>query len=298
METPLFSQHERLFERNRFVYPVVSRRAEGISIGVNLNPDKVCNFDCIYCQVDRTSTSTTRFVEMDQLLRELRETVQLVISGTLYEHPKFAETPATFRRLNDFAFSGDGEPTTYRNFDEIIENCAAVRSELAPPETKLVLISNASMFHKDYVQRGLEIMDQNNGEIWGKLDAGTEAYFHLVDRTKISFRRILDNLTIAAQTRPIVIQSLFMKIHSVATPLEERLAFCERLNEMQQNGARFKLVQLYTVARKPTESFVHSLDDVDLDSFAELVRTKTGLVVKTYYGHWVDEWSSPTGNKS
>ena len=67
----LHTHHERTFEANRFVYPVLSRRSGGISLGVNLNPDKVCNFDCIYCQVDRTSQGETRFVETDQLLAEL-----------------------------------------------------------------------------------------------------------------------------------------------------------------------------------------------------------------------------------
>src|SRR3954464_9179877 len=117
---PLHTDHARLFEHNRFVYPVLSRRSEGISVGVNLNPDKICNFDCIYCQVDRTAQSETQFVESQQLLEELEATLQLVASGELFEHPQFKDTPAKFRRLNDIAFSGDGEPTTYRNFDEII----------------------------------------------------------------------------------------------------------------------------------------------------------------------------------
>ena len=50
----LFQTHSRSFEDNRFVYAVVSRRSGGVSIGVNLNPEKYCNFDCVYCQVDRT----------------------------------------------------------------------------------------------------------------------------------------------------------------------------------------------------------------------------------------------------
>src|SRR5690349_1293057 len=97
----LHTQHPRRFEDNRFVYPVLSRRSGGISIGVNLNPDKVCNFDCIYCQVDRRTTSETRFVAMEQLLEELEHTLQLVASGELFEHGKFKETPAELRRLND-----------------------------------------------------------------------------------------------------------------------------------------------------------------------------------------------------
>src|SRR5262245_17854382 len=103
--TPLHTQHSRRFEDNRFVYPVVSRRSEGISIGVNLNPDKVCNFDCIYCQVDRTTQSETQFVETPQLLQELEAMLSLAASGELFQHPRFANTPPHLRRLNDIAFS-------------------------------------------------------------------------------------------------------------------------------------------------------------------------------------------------
>src|SRR5437868_2144498 len=210
----LHTRHPRRFEENRFVYPVLSRRSEGISIGVNLNPDKICNFDCIYCQVDRTTQSETQFVEIDQLLDELEATLQLVASGELFEHPQFKDTPPKFRRLNDIAFSGDGEPTTYRNFDELIAACAAVKQRLGLDAVKMVLITNASMFHRPHVQRGLEILDQNNGEIWAKLEAGTEEYFKLVDRTPIPFRQILDNFTAAAKLRPLVIQALFMRVHN------------------------------------------------------------------------------------
>src|SRR6266576_5683657 len=101
----LHTRHPRRFEENRFVYPVLSRRSEGISVGVNLNPDKVCNFDCIYCQVDRTSQSETRFVATRQLLQELEGTLRLIGSGEIYRTEKFRETPAALRRLNDIAFS-------------------------------------------------------------------------------------------------------------------------------------------------------------------------------------------------
>src|SRR6186713_3380281 len=122
--TPLFAAHARSFESNRFVYPVISRRSGGVSIGVNLNPDKVCNFDCIYCQVDRTSQSETQFVETAALLEELGSVLDLCSSGTIFEMEKFQAVPPQFRRLNDIAFSGDGEPTTFKNFDEIVAACA------------------------------------------------------------------------------------------------------------------------------------------------------------------------------
>src|SRR4029079_4739596 len=93
---PLHPRHERKFEQNRFVYPVLSRRSEGISIGVNLNPDKVCNFDCIYCQIVRTTQIHTRVVETQQLLEELEATLDLVAHGQLFDHPQSKDTPQKF----------------------------------------------------------------------------------------------------------------------------------------------------------------------------------------------------------
>jgi wyosine [tRNA(Phe)-imidazoG37] synthetase (radical SAM superfamily) len=280
----LHTQHSRRFEENRFVYPVVSRRSEGISVGVNLNPDKVCNFDCIYCQVDRTTQSETQFVEIEQLLHELEETLKLAASGDLFRHEKFHNTPLQFRRLNDIAFSGDGEPTTYKNFDEIISACADLKRRLGLDAVKMVLITNASMFHRPHVQRGLVILDQNNGEIWAKLEAGTEDYFKLVDRTPIPFRQILDNITAAAKIRPLVIQALFMRVHGQPPSGAELEAFCDRLNEIKAAGGKLQLIQVYTVARRPAESFVAPLSDAEVDATVELVQGRTGLAAKAFYG--------------
>lgn len=281
---PLHTQHQRTFETNRFVYPVLSRRSGGISLGVNLNPDKVCNFDCIYCQVDRTRQSETRFVEIDALLAELDHMLGLVNSGELYATEKFRDTPEALRRFNDIAFSGDGEPTTYKNFDEIIARCAELKRRHGLDDVKMVLITNASMFHRPHVERGLAILDANQGEIWAKLEAGTEAYFHLVDRTPIPLRQILDNITAAARLRPLVIQALFMRVAGDPPPPAELAAFCDRLCEINAAGGRLKLIQIYTVARRPAESYVAPLADAEVDALAELVRTRTGLETAVFYG--------------
>jgi wyosine [tRNA(Phe)-imidazoG37] synthetase (radical SAM superfamily) len=280
----LHTRHERSFETNRFVYPVLSRRSEGISIGVNLNPDKICNFDCIYCQVDRRSQSETRFVETDALVAELEHALEMVLSGAIYEAPKFRDVPGPLRRLNDIAFSGDGEPTTYKNFDELIATCAAVKRAAGLDEVKMVLITNASMFHRPHVKRGLEILDQNQGEIWAKLEAGTDAYYQLIERTPVPFRQILDNIAEAARVRPLVIQSLFMRVSGAPASSEELEAFCDRLNEITSAGGQIKLVQVYTVARRPAESFVAPLTDAEVDAIVALVHERTGLEARAFYG--------------
>jgi wyosine [tRNA(Phe)-imidazoG37] synthetase (radical SAM superfamily) len=279
----LHTDHARRFAANRFVYPVLSRRSGGISIGVNLNPDKVCNFDCIYCQVDRRSESETQFVETEQLLHELDDTLGLVVSGDIYQTEKFAQTPPALRRLNDIAFSGDGEPTTYRNFDELIVACAEVKRKHGLDNVKMVLITNASMFHRPHVQRGLAILDANNGEIWAKLDAGTEAYYRLIERTSIPLQRVLDNILACGHRRPIVIQSLFMKVNGESPQPTEIDAYVARLSELVASGCQIKGVQVYTVARRTAEVNVTPLDDETLDAIAAQVR-KISLPVETFYG--------------
>jgi len=282
---PLHTQHERGFEANKFVYPVLSRRSKGISIGVNLNPDKRCNFDCIYCQVDRRTESETRFVETERYFAELDAMLDLASTGRLFDTAKFRDTPEHLRRINDIAFSGDGEPTTYKNFDTLIERSAEIKQAHHLHDVKMVLITNASMFHREHVRRGLEILDANQGEIWAKLDAGTEVYYHTIERTKIPFSQILDNLLSAAQVRPIVIQSMFLRLGGVGPDEAEISAYCDRLNELTAQGGKIRLVQVYTVARRPAESIVSSLTDAEVDTIAATVRSRTGLTAEVYYGN-------------
>ncbi len=280
----LHTEHGRSFDENRFVYPVLSRRSGGMSIGVNLNPDKACNFDCIYCQVDRTTQSETRFVAIDELLDELRHMFVLFASGEIFETEKFKTTPPELRRLNDIAFSGDGEPTTYKNFDEIIDACARSKNQAKLDQLKMVLITNASMFHRPHVQRGLEILDANQGEIWAKLDAGTEPYYRLIERTPIPFQQILDNITDAAIQRPIVIQTLWMRLEDSPPSQDELDAYCDRLNEIVQAGGQINLVQIYTVARRPAESCVKPLADAEVDAIAQFVLEQVGVPTISFYG--------------
>ncbi len=264
--------HSRNFENFKFIYPVLSRRSRGISIGVNLNPDKVCNFDCVYCQVDRRSQAESKFVETERLLAELDSMLDYAASGEIFREGKFASTPADRKRINDIAFAGDGEPTTYRNFDEIVAAAAALKQKHGLNDVKLVLITNASMLHRPAVARALEILDANQGEVWAKLEAGTPEYFQRVDRTPIPFRQILDNITSAARVRPIVIQALFMRLHGDPPSVEELTAWCERLRDIRAAGGQIRLVQVYTVARRPAEDFVGALTDTELEEIATSVR--------------------------
>ena len=116
-----FGDHRRILWDNRYIYPVVSRRSKGLSIGVNLNPDKVCNFDCPYCQVDRTTPGGKRDVDLVVLESELDALLALAASGEIWEHKPFDTVAPHLRRVNDVAFAGDGEPTTCKQFQGALE---------------------------------------------------------------------------------------------------------------------------------------------------------------------------------
>jgi wyosine [tRNA(Phe)-imidazoG37] synthetase (radical SAM superfamily) len=222
--------------------------------------------------------------------------LDVVLSGKIYATEFFSTVPNHLRRLNDIAFSGDGEPTTYKNFDDIIGQCAQLKQSISrqyadsnvqqPTDPiKMVLITNASMFHREHVERGLKILDQNQGEIWAKLDAGTDDYYQLIERTAIPFQQVLDNLLRSARIRPIVIQSLFMQVNSTPPSDHEIQAYCQRLNDITDNEGSLASVQIYTIARQPAESYVTPLADQYVDAIVKQVTTQTGLRVEGFYGY-------------
>ena len=274
--------HSRQFSDFTFVYPVISRRSRGLSIGVNLNPDKVCNFDCIYCEVDRRLPGKVSHVDLKQMRDELVAMIRFARDGGLAKEPKFNEVPWLTRDVKDIAFSGDGEPTMIHNFAECVQVVADVKRQEGLDTTRIVLITDAAGLDKADVKRGLALMDANQGEVWGKLDAGTEAYFRLVNRTSIKFERILQNLLATALARPIVIQSLFLKVRGEAMPAAELDAYCQRLNDLVHAGGRLKEVHAYTVARPTPEAYATKLSPEELQAIARSIAQKTGLKVLTF----------------
>jgi wyosine [tRNA(Phe)-imidazoG37] synthetase (radical SAM superfamily) len=217
-------------------------------------------------------------------VREVEETLDLVVSGELFETDRFCSTPPALRRLNDLAFSGDGEPTTCPQFRDAVEAVAEVRRQGRLDDVKLVLITNATRFHDPRVAAALEVLDANNGEIWAKLEAGTEAYYHAIERTTIPFQRVLDNILTAAKVRPIVIQSMFLRLRGEPPTASEIEAYCDRLSEILAAGGRIKLVQVYTVARVPAEEYVAPLDKAAVDAIVERVIARTKLTAEPFYG--------------
>ncbi|MGC9455670.1 MAG: radical SAM protein [Phycisphaerae bacterium] len=286
-KAPVTRDHRRQWRDCLYVYPVISRRSKGLSIGVNLNPDKRCNFGCIYCQINRRIRRELSHVELPVLRDELSLAMREASTGRLWSEPRFSVTPAELRRINDIALSGDGEPTCLANFDHAVQVAADVKEAHGADDVKIVVITNATRLRDPQVRRALPVLDANNGEIWAKLDAGTEEFFQRVNRPAggVTLAEVVENIKSVAVDRPVVIQSLFFRFDG-EPPAESQLhAYCDRLSEIVSAGGRIKLIQVHTVARPPAEASVAALSDAELDAVAARVRTALPDVpVEKYYG--------------
>ena len=90
------------FQGSRWVYPVLSRRSGGISVGVNITPDRCCNFNCIYCQVDRASPITPEQFQIEPFKRELRDMLELIVAGEIYRYSPFDEAPPAISTIERY----------------------------------------------------------------------------------------------------------------------------------------------------------------------------------------------------
>ena len=268
MRTLDFKDHRRVLGDNRYVYAVVSRRVGGLSIGINLNPDKACNFDCPYCQVDRTIPGGDRRIDLDVLAAELDALLAMVVAGDLWEHAPFNTAAPALRRVGDISFAGDGEPTAAPGFADAVAAVVAVRARYGLEDVRLSLLTNATLFHRDRVRAGLDVLSAAGGQVWAKLDAGTEAWFHRVDGTTLSFDRVLANIEWAAQHHTVLIQSMFHAFDGVGPTDEEVMAWAERLRAVRAAGGELVGVQVYTVARQPADASVTALERSRLEWIA------------------------------
>ncbi|HTW94512.1 MAG TPA: radical SAM protein [Tepidisphaeraceae bacterium] len=271
---PLFASHPRQWRENRYVYPVISRRSGGLSIGINLNPDKACNFDCVYCSVDRRSPASepSRRVDLAAIEAELNHMLDLAVSGEIYSSPPFDQTPAHLRRLNDIAFSGDGEPTAYSGFSRACELVVRMLGERKLSEVQPIVITNATLLNRKPVREGIAQLAAIGGKIWAKLDAGTEGYYKIVERTSVPLSRVLQNIAAAGRRWPIVVQSMFIRMGGTEPPETEIDEYVARLRALRLGGCQIERVQLYTVARPPAESNVSAVSEEFLREVAKKVR--------------------------
>ena len=280
----LYQNHSRSFKENRYVYPVLSRRSKGISVGINLNPDKVCNFNCIYCQVDRNGSAPGISVDISQICRELAETLELIKTGKIFLIPPFDKVPPELRHISDIAISGDGEPTMFPGFYEVVQEVLKIKEEWEERgHFPLVLITNSTGLNRPKVQDAIDLIYKNNGEVWLKLDAGSEDFHKKVSGSDIPLKVIIQNIKSVAIRHPVVIQSCFFRIDNSPFPISEIEDYCLLLKEIVESGGKIRLIQIYTVARPPREDYVSPLSQNELNFIAGKVQETVNIPAEIYY---------------
>ena len=272
----------RDFLNNRFVYAVVSPRARGLTLGVNMNPDKRCNFDCLYCEVDRTIPSEQSALDVGVMASELHRTLAHVQQGRLREHPQYQSLPDELLRLRHVALSGDGEPTLSPHFAEVVQAVVHIRALGGFPFFKIVLITNGTGLDRSQVQESLKRFTKSD-EIWVKLDGGTQEYLDKVCRLKdVTLGKILSNILHLARQRPVVIQSLFPAINGEEPSAEDIQQYAQRLNELKSDGAQISLVQIYSANRPMSHAECGHLPLKTLSQIAQVVRQVAGLKAEVF----------------
>jgi Fe-S oxidoreductases len=257
----------RRFLGNRFVYCVISQRAGGLSVGINMNPDKRCNFDCVYCEVDRTLPGGPPRVPVGIMLGELEALLKVVLGGERTEREEIP-TGLPFREV---ALSGDGEPTLAPNFREIVEAVAGLRARRIFPFFKIVLITNGTGLHLPEVRAGLEILTVRD-EIWVKLDVGSQECLERINRTRFPLEAILANICELGRRRPVVIQSLFPLVDGRGPDDSEIATYVRCLDDLRRRGTRISLVQVYSAHRPALNAPCGHLPLRELSRIAREVR--------------------------
>lgn len=262
-----------------YVYPVISRRAGGVSIGINLNPNNACNWACIYCQVPDLIRGAAPKIDLGLLEKELRFMIEEILHGDFMQ----TRVPEDARRLNDIALSGNGEPTSAKEFPQVIELIGKVMADFGlASKIKLVLITNGSLLDRPRVQEGLRKMAWLNGEIWFKLDSATSQGLRRINQTRTPPEKHFERLKLAASLCPTWIQSCAFALDGKVPDETEQTAYLELIRRIRKEEIPVQGVLLYGLARPSLQPSAARLSPLPLEwmeIWAGTIR-KAGLEVK------------------
>jgi wyosine [tRNA(Phe)-imidazoG37] synthetase (radical SAM superfamily) len=268
------TDHDRSVAGMTYVYPVVSRRAGGVSVGINLNPNNACNWRCIYCQVPNLTRGDAPRIDLDRLDTELRSMLEQIVSGDFLQR----RVPESARRLNDISFSGNGEPTSASEFAPAVEIAGRALDEFKlRGHVRLVLITNGSLMRRAGVQQGVRRIGEYGGEVWFKLDRATPEGIRQTNSVQLSMKQVAGNLALAASMCTTWLQTCVFALDGRPPPDQELDAYLEFVGALAKSATRIEGVLLYGVARpslQPEAARISALPPSWLEEFARRINAR------------------------
>jgi len=269
--------HDRNAVGMTYVYPVVSRRAGGVSVGINLNTNNACNWHCAYCQVPNLVRGVAPEIDLKLLHTELTRMLDDIVHGSFMTEC----VPEACRRLCDVAISGNGEPTSSGAFDQVVIVLVDVMRQFGL-SIPLRLISNGSYVHKPHVQKGLAQMARHHGEVWIKVDSVTDTGIQRINGIRLDAKRLYRQVVAVSEICPTWIQTCMAAWDGQPPTEHEVAAYIEFLRTLKRGAVQVQGVLLYGLARPSLqEEAIHLsvLDEVWMQMTAERIR-QAGFRVK------------------
>ncbi len=268
------ADHNRDVSGLTYIYPVVSRRAGGVSIGINLNINNACNWRCLYCQVPNLTRGAPPPINLELLEKELRDFLKSIVHGDFMQR-YVAEGD---RKLQDIAFSGNGEPTSAKEFPEVLNIVEKLLNEfdlLNPANAhpiKVRLITNGSLMDKSLVLESMKHLARINGEVWFKADAGTSEGAAKINDVNINIPSVINRIKACAEACPTFVQTCMVAIDDIAPIEKDIAAYIALLSEVKET---IQGVHLYGLARPSMQAEAPRLSRLSpewLESVAEKIR--------------------------
>lgn len=269
--------HDRDSAGLRYVYPVLSRRAGGVSLGINLNTNRACNWACVYCQVENLQRGKPEAPDYPQLARELTGLLHDILQGDFLQR----HAPANARRLVDIAFSGDGEPTAVADFSYAVHtvldclNAAHVNLH----DTPLRLITNGSLMNLRHVQDGVALLGKAGGEVWFKVDRADES-MTAINGVPFVAKTRREQLAACCRLAPTWIQSCWFYWDDEAPNDQAIQALVDFLRPF---AAHLRGVLLYGMARpsaQPDARRIRALSAEELSALGQQLQQAIGIEVR------------------
>lgn len=268
--------HSRDSAGMHYVYPVISRRAGGVSIGINLNPNNSCNWRCVYCQVPDLKRGGPPPVDLVLLERELNDFLEWVQSGDFM----VTRVPEGVRTLVDVAFSGNGEPTSAVEFGDTVALVERVLGAHDLAERVIMrLITNGSLLDRMTVQQAVARLGRARGEVWFKLDSATADGLTRINGTRTHPDLVARRLACCAALAPTWVQTCLFRMDGELSGAHELHAYLALLEPLASVLAG---VHLYSLARPSMQKEAPRLGRIDaawLEAIAERIR-QLGLQVR------------------